>query len=320
MLRPRFRAPWRVRLLIATLAAGAAVAAAGGASAAAQWRRLVPARAPGEICLTVSGQTSRYVRLDADDAAVLTVTGPRRVRMTLRHLGPAGIPAAWTTVVAMDGRETLRRRLTGKPARATRPCDGDAEVSAARALTVDVPAGAHELRVTARAEGTGQVGARFAREVRRKAAGAVPFAPEGYGAARRLQLESGQQSLWYAFGPDAPLRFTVNGPTTLSLYSRLDFDHTMNGAQTYALAIERDGQAAGTWHFSATRQDGTSWVGLGDVVPGQRNALRVEVPRGRHRYTVRCVQPGACTVAAQILMPRSALRHTPSGPAPGGTR
>jgi hypothetical protein len=276
-------------------------------TATAAWRHLKPGNSAGDVCLAVKGESFTYALLDPAKPAVVDVRGPRKIKIASRYLfGPGDADTGvYTLRVLMDGEEVLRRSYTSAALAGAARCSGGGEAAALRSTTLRVPTGKHQIQVYAEVEGEGRAAARLYREVKRGKVKDVAFAPEQYAAVAKLQFASGSTSTYYHFHADSPLAFTVTGPTALKVYTRLDFDHRMNGAQPYALELLRDGVSVNTYHYHADKLDSAAYVGKPQVLPGERKLLRIPVPRGRHRYELRCVRPEACGIAAQILIPEA---------------
>jgi hypothetical protein len=163
--------------------------------------------------------------------------------------------------------------------------------------------------VRTESEGMGGVAIRLFRQVKRQRESWVAFTPEHYGEIRHLQLANGNESAYYHFDAGTPLGLSVNGPTTLRVATRLDFDHLMTGVQTYALQVAIDGAVWQTYHFDSDRLDSAVYVERPDILPGDRKEINIAVPRGRHTVEIRCVRPETCGVAAMIHLPLSDLER-----------
>jgi hypothetical protein len=201
----------------------------------------------------------------------------------------------------------LSKRFSGELREDAKQCRGQGAVSELRRAYLQVPEGRHVLTATVRDAGPGRVAARVFRETTRKTDSYVAFTPETYTAVNHVQFASGNQSAYYLFDAATPLGFAVTGPTTLKIYVRLDFDHTMNGAQDFALEVYCDGAPWRRFNYHTEKLSSAVYVERADVLPGARQLLRVAVPEGPHRYEIRCVRPEACGVAARIRIPRSAV-------------
>ena len=182
-------------------------------------------------------------------------------------------------------------------------CRGQQRVGSLRRAFVDLPSGRHVVSIRAENEGQGQVGVRLFRQLRRRRESWVTFAPDESAEVRHLQFDSGNQSTYYQFTADKPLRLSVTGPTTLRLSTRLDFDHTMNGVQQYSLQTLLNGEPSRAFHFDCTALTSAAYVERPDILPGVRKNLRIPIPRGAHTVEVRCLRPDNCSVATMIHIP-----------------
>jgi hypothetical protein len=280
-------------------------------SANADWVSVKDLAGGDGICLESAGRRFDYVALDGGQVTSGVIHGPRRVKLIARYLftdrDDDRIP--YTVIVALDGREVLRKTFTGRPHPDARPCDRDDRVGSLRRAYLDLAAGKQKLSVRVEHEGTGRVAVRVFREVKRQRQRWVTFAPERYDSVRQLQFTSGNQSTYYHFNATTPLCVTVTGPTTLRVGTRLDFEHTMNGSQTYALNVAIDGEVWRSFHFDTEKLSTAVYVDRPDILPGSRNEFRITVPRGRHAIEIRCARPESCGVAAMIHIPKSDLER-----------
>ncbi len=287
------------------------VLAASVAAAKTSWVSVKEFDGVGTVCIESGGRSIDYAVFDPGDSGTCTVHGPRRIKIISRYLFTATDPerVAYTLVVEVDGREVLRKGFTGKPHDEVALCDGQTRVGSLRRDYLELSAGEHQVTIRVEHEGSGRVAVRLFREVKRKREHWVTYAPETYVALRRLQFESGNQSTYYHFDASTPLCFSVAGPTTLRVGTRLDFDHTMNGSQTYTLEVLLDDEVWNSFHFDATKLSAALYVDQSDILPGSRNEFRIAIPNDRHDVEIRCVRPEACGVAAMIHIPKSDLER-----------
>ena len=289
------------------LALALALACAPAARAETSWLSVRDVEGAAGVRLEAGGATHDYVLLE-DGPAVFRVRGPRRVKVVARYLFARDEADGQTfrLRVLVDGSERLRKSFTARihpdAGLAGRP---GAAVSALRRCTVELGTGLHTLQVSAETAGAGRVAARFYRSSSRRSTVYVPFAPEGYAAVRTLQFESGSRSTYYQFDDAEPLVLSVTGPTTLRVYTRLDFDHRMNGSQAYALEVRCDGEIWKTFHYHTRKLSGAAYLEQPAILPGSRKLMRIPVPRGQHRYEIICLRPARCGVAARVQLPRA---------------
>jgi hypothetical protein len=278
--------------------------------AATSWVSIRDVSAPGHVRIDSGGLANDYVLLRIDEPAVFQVRGPRQVKIIARYLFTSdeadGQPFGFRVLV--DGSETLRKSFTGRIHSETHLAgDPQGAVSALRRGYVDVGTGLHTLQVYSSSSGAGRIAARFFQISRRSGSAFVPFAPESYGAVCTLQFESGSHSTYYHFDASAPLIISVMGPTTLRVYTRLDFDYTMNGSQTYSLEVLANGKPWKSFHYHTHKLSGAAYVERPEVLPGSRKLMRIPVPRGPQHYEIRCLRPEGCGVTAQVQLPKADL-------------
>jgi len=297
-------------VFIAALAAGTISALPGPASAATSWASISPREEQGRQCIRIGAENLDYYLLDDDQPVLLRVRGPRRVKVVTRYVfGPDDSEeASYRIILRVDGREEVRRVLRADAKAGVGPCGGTGEVAALRKIYLEVPTGLHDIQVLAEADNTGRVAARFFRNSKTREAVLVNFAPEDYDAVYSLQFESGTRSTYYHFTGERPLRFSIIGPTTLEIDTRLDFDHTMTGSSSYQLEVLHNGKPLPRFIYHTKKISAASYVERRDILPGERKKMRLSVPRGRHDYEMRCLGPQNCGVAVRIRIPEADLQ------------
>jgi hypothetical protein len=92
-----------------------------------------------------------------------------------------------------------------------------------------------------------EVAARVYRQVKVRKTGDVALTPTAYRSVVNLQFTSGSLSSYYAFDAERSLRFEVIGPSTVLVCTRLEFDHTMIGSQSYGIDLFQDGSKLRTY-------------------------------------------------------------------------
>ncbi len=301
--------------LLLLLAAGlvAAGVPSGPARAATRWVSVSPAGKADSHCLRVASQDFEYQVLASENPVHYSVNGPRRLKVITRYLFAPDEEKrqSFTLTVHVDGQERLRKTFRASPDGDVSDCSAGRVGSSLRRALLDLAKGPHDIAITATTEGPGQVAMRLFQETRRQSTGTVSFQPDGFSQVATLQFESGAQSTYYRFSADRPLTFTLTGPTTVQLYTRLDFDLTMNGVQDYALDVLRDGASWRTFQFHTGELGSAHYLESPDILPGQRKKASIEVPPGRHTFTVRCLRPSGCGIAAQIRISKKALEARP---------
>lgn len=262
------------------------------------------------ICLESDGAEFTYHTVTASDAAQTTIHGPRRMKFVSRYLFAPGEADGirYTIVVNIDGSEIVRQTLTARRKAGISVCgQPDRAVAALRRVYAQLAPGGHDIAVTATTEGGGRVAVRIFRETRRTSDPYVSFTPQEYAAVYHVQFDSGSRSAYYQLTTDQPVALNVTGPTTLKVYTRLLFDHTMNGSLSYTLEVRRDGEIWREFHFDTEKLSSAVLVERPDLLPGARQRLDIPIPAGPHRIEIRCLRPETCGVCVQIHIPKNAV-------------
>jgi hypothetical protein len=266
---------------------------ASSVTAATSWKSIKVQQDAGTVDLKIAGKNIEYSLIDIDEPCIVKVRGPRRIKIVTRAIGSSDFD--YDITLKIDGKFELKRNLAAKYLR-----DNYSEL---RRVYVDIPAGKHTLEISS----DNKTALRVFRTTKKKTNTMIALAPERFIELARLQFESGSQTVYYRFDDASPLQFEVTGPTTLEVWTRLDFAHTMNGTSNYEVDVLRDGESWRNFHFDTKKLSGASYVTSPELLPGSRRTIRIPVPAGRHRYEIKCAGPHSCGVTARIRIPEKDL-------------
>ena len=264
-------------------------------------------RLSGEAPQTVmvDGNPRVYFRVTPDHPLLVPVDGPARFRMTSRAEFAKGKNAivSYTLRVLEGTREIEHQDTETALSSRVKGEASDAGVGKSRRMTVDVPAGRHELRVVV--EGASAV------LVRMHTAGAaggeaptVSLTPVD--AWRSVIIVEGEKSIpYYSTKAGSPVKLRLVGPTTLSFITRLDFDATMRGTVGYRLAISENGRRLREVDFKTSKANAASYSNLADRVPSKFDRFTMPFGGGTHEILVELVAPpgGVAEIHARIPQP-----------------
>lgn len=273
---------------------------------AATWTGVdrLPGREP--VRVKVDGEKRAYFRATPRVPLDLTLEGPLRLRVISRVELPQRTQGAvsYGLRVSTGNRLLERQRTEALPSTEARLGKTAGTLAQSRQMIVDVPGGSHHLTVSV--EGRRPVllrlltGAPVLDEER--SVGLLPVEPSG----RVLLRDEDKTVPYYTVRAGSPVRFEVAGPTTLELISRLDFDTTMRGAQSYRLAISTDGQRPSKVDFNTTKALTATYVELPDRVPSKLRRLELPIGPGPHAIAVDLVRPTGGSVQVRARLPQSA--------------
>ncbi len=300
-----------ILLLLALLAANALPAAA-----KTQWKSFKPTKSPGRVCAHIGAKDLRYYKLDAQEPLTFTASGPTRVQLMTRHLPAAGEGGekSYTLRVMRDGKEILKKRIAAGPSKSGHICnDVGRSVGASRKSYITVPKGKHVFQVYATDTST-PVGVRLYKQVKSKTkASLISFSPDAYRMICTLVTSTGHEYPHYHFDRTTPIRFQIHGPTTLTVYTRADFDQTMLASISYGVEVLRNGESHRIFHYDNVKKQSTAAYKeheCREILPGERRALTLKVPAGTWNYELRPAETGHQSIAARILMPSKDIANS----------
>jgi len=263
---------------------------------------------PGRKAETVSvaGKPRAYFRLTPRAPLTVTIAGPAGLKVISRAVLPGhGEQHVAYRIVALEGQQRLaavdHEAAVARDVR-TR---GVAALGRSQHLVVQVPEGTHAIRLEL--AGSAAVLVRLQRTPPAEAW--VSLTPVR--AARNVAVIEGQQSIeYYSALRGRPVVLRVVGPTTLDLMTRLDFDATMRGTQSYRLSLDERGTALREVEFHTTRATTASYANLPERVPSRYDHLSLEVGGGLHEIEVRLLTPAAGAAEVHARIPQPAVGNT----------
>ena len=257
------------------------------------------------VHVLVRGQDRVYFRITPQRPLNVAIDGPVRVRVVTRvELRGAGDTIATYKVRAVEnGRELEILDTESSAASETRLADGPGVLGKSRRMTFDVPAGRHRIQLALEGTASALVRLQLSREKIGDEA-MVSLTPTE--APRSVSVIEGEKTVpYYSVLPGQPVRLRVIGPTTLELMTRLDFDATMRGTQTYRLRVTERGKALREVEFKTTKATTATYGNLPDRVPSKFDRIVLHLGEGVHELALELLSParGSAEIRARIPQP-----------------
>jgi hypothetical protein len=258
------------------------------------------------VAVKVEGKSRLYFRLTPESPLVIPVEGPARVRIVSRVELPlhSNQVMSYRLRVNEEGKELNHSDTEASASDMASDPTGSHSVGKSRRLGFEVGPGMH--RVTVSVEGAPALLVRLHRAApARGQRSFVTLTP--IDAPRSVTVIEGERSIPYAsVMPGKPVKLRVVGPTTLDLITRLDFDASMRGTQTYRLGLFEGGRRLRVAAFKTTKATTATYPELKDRVPSKFDRLRLQVGEGVHEITVELLAPkqGAAEIHARIPEPQ----------------
>ena len=90
-------------------------------------------------------------------------------------------------------------------------------------------------------------------------------------------------TLWYPLKKDKQLQYEINGPASVKVFTRVEFDNG-NPKDDYYMRIREDGYDLGTYYFNTEESEISSVPKTGKTV-GKWRSVWLNIPKGKHYYT-----------------------------------
>lgn len=277
-----------------------------GGARAGTWDAIerIPNRQP--VTVKVEGKPRLYFRLTPESPLVIPVEGPARLRLVSRVELPqhSDQVVSYRLRVSEVGKELDHSDTEASASDLASDPTGAHTVGKSRRLSFDIGPGMHHVTVSV--EGAPALLVRLHRAApargRRSFVTLTPI-----DAPRSVTVIEGERTIPYAsVMPGKPVKLRVVGPTTLDLITRLDFDASMRGTQTYRLRLYEGGKRLRDAAFKTTKTTTATYPELKDRVPSKFDRLRLQVGEGVHEITVELLAPkqGAAEIHARIPEPQ----------------
>lgn len=268
------------------------------------WTAIEKIGGEAPVTVLVREKPRVYFRVTPSAPITVTIEGPARVRIVSRVELPQGSNAVTTyRLDATAGGHVIESLDTETTAADNvQLATGGPPLGKSRRMTFDVPAGSH--RISLSLHGAPAALVRIQHATPKSDAPMVSLTP--LHASRSVVLNEGQKLITYhTTRTGQPVSLRVVGPTTLELLTRLDYDVTMRGSQSYRMRVSEPGHPPKTFDFKTTKAVAAVYTNLPDRVPSKFSRVRISVPAGTHEYAVELVQPaaGSAEVHARIPAP-----------------
>ena len=271
-----------------------------------RWQAIEKLAGTTPVEVLVHGKSREYLRIASQAPLIIPIQGPARVRIVSRAEVPQGSRVVTYTLRATEAGKAVETLDTETSvADDIRLPSGGPPLAKSRRMTFALPAGTHRLALSLSGIPTALV------RIQQSAGSAeepmVSITP--LRARRSVTVDEGEKLItYYSTTPGQPVEVRVVGPTTLELLTRLDFDPSMRGTQSYRLRVSEAGKPARTMEFKTTKAVAASFTNLRDRVPSKFDLVRIPVPDGTHEYAIELVEPargtgGAAEIHARIPAP-----------------
>ncbi len=271
-----------------------------------QTKILKPLNPGNKILVSESGHTGAYYLLNADNPSYILVKGPGKFQVITRAVTKLGDRAAdYSIFYRVDGSKLLKQDYnsiaTSNTASIKLGITGSCGVM--RTLEFELGPGEHSLEFTTGSTGSNVIAKYLFRRIKQQKVKWVMLSPSR--PHEPVDLVTHEDVIhYYRFSQNKPLKIRINGPTTLRILTRFENHYNMKGRIDYRVQIKEDGMVIHTYLLSSIYSEVTTYRKNDKLIPGKACEFFIEVPSGRHNYTVIPLDKDKNTILARVLFPK----------------
>jgi hypothetical protein len=113
---------------------------------------------------------------------------------------------------------------------------------------------------------------------------------------------------YYRFSEINPLRITINGPTELRVFTRVEFSLNMQGRVNFRIQVIEGEKVLNTYQMSSTRSEVTEYKNEKELTPGKAGEFVIEIPSGSHTYKIVPLDQDKNTLLGRFLIPKEDVK------------
>lgn len=258
------------------------------------------------VTLLVSGKTSQYYALSHENASVIRVEGPGKLRVITRAFFKPEQKSKLDYEISyvVDGGIPNKVKITGsvRAESSTYVEDRKGLPGIGKEIEILLGRGSHTIEFLL-TNNLVQVDARFLfTETKGKKMDWVAFSPMT--PSEPVELVSKEETTkYFRFSNEKPLIVEINGPTELRVFTRIENHFNMKGRINYRVLVSKAGKVLNTYQLSSTHSDVTTYKENSSLVPGKACEFVIEVPKGKHVYEIKPLDQDKNTVLGRFLIP-----------------
>jgi hypothetical protein len=260
------------------------------------------------VTLIISGKERHYYSLSAKDTTVVFLHGNGIMKVMTRPRLKPGVDSKvkYEILFSVDGGPWQKQKFKGVPRAANATFkNGKLGVPGQRNdFQIELTRGYHSVALLL-AKKEPKVEARFKFLTKKpKKRDWIEFLPSP--PLNHVELVAREEIVdYYRFSKQKPLKVTLNGPTLLRVFTRIENHYNMKGRIHYRIQVKRDGKTVNTFRLSSVRSEITYYKSDKTLVPGKAREFVIDVPKGRHTYEIYPLDKSS--VLGRLLIPKNAV-------------
>ncbi|MBN2543238.1 hypothetical protein JXI42_10270 [bacterium] len=227
----------------------------------------------------------------------LKVTGPKRIKVYLRAYNDC----RGTEFNILVDENVIQTDKMSKGLSKYKLKDTKENVSNAKTFNVKIPSGEHTLILKPFKKCISIC--RFV-ELEEEL---VLFAPtKTYRTLNLIVKEKGYD--YYLCTKDEPVEVSIIGPTTITVYARLNYSKEMRGTQHFKIIVTENGESKYNYKLETNISEVSYYEEEKGLLPSKAEKFTIKVNKGSHKFKFYLGDSAANTAALRFFVPESALQ------------
>jgi hypothetical protein len=239
-----------------------------------------------KVIYSINGKPITYYALSRDSVTNIKVTGPGKLTITTRARFKSNSQdsLSYTIVYQIDNMK-IKIFTVKKVFREDDKVDiqsSDDVPSTSKSFSIDIDPDVHNFDFIM-LKSDPQVDLHY------------KFVPDSVPEWRDLQtmtdttkiyLKVGDESIqnYYRISYNTTQKYSVKGPTSLRILTRLEYDYTMQGQVSYRIQVKRNDTILNTYKLFATPSTESQYLFDKKHIPGTLEKFYLDVPAGENNY------------------------------------
>ena len=275
-----------------------------------QTKTIKPSNSKEKIIISEAGVNQVYYGIKADDPSLIFIKGPGRLKVISRIIiSPDNKGTGYTLIYRVDGGEKIKTDFKDirKSGRAVLKSSLPGTPGYKKTLNIELGPGEHSVEIK-----SGSVSALVAamysfKKIKTKKVKWVMLSPVR--PNEPVDLVTHENVIhYYRFSEKKPLKININGPTTLRVLTRFENHYNMKGRINYRIQVKQDNQVLNSFLLSSVYSEVTAYKHNLKLVPGKAREFFIQVPSGRHNYTIIPLDKDKNTILARVLFPKKDVK------------
>ena len=281
------------------------------AQSTSNYRYLKPTNFINKVTTVISGKSRNYYALDSEDATIINIQGPGKLRVLTRgrFISKSNNKINYEVAYSVDGGDQQIVKMYGveRSNKATYLNKTLGVPGQLKDFEIELGRGYHTISFKLSYENI-PVASRYSfLPTKAKKKEWIAFCPKR--PSEPVDLISREETVsYYRFSMEKPLIVEVIGPTELRVLTRIENHYQMKGRIDYRVQVKENDQVISTYQLSSRPSEVAEYKDDSELIPGKACEFVIDIPKGRHIYKISLLDKDKSTLLGRCLLPKKDVK------------